>query len=64
MSLIITDAVLSANSSKVIVKVSTPSVNASAASGKLITVVPESLTTAVPVSEPLSRSDSEMPDKV
>ena len=64
MSLMITDTVLSVNSSSVIVKVSSPSVAASAARGILITVVPESLTIAVPESEPPSRSDSEMPDKV
>ena len=64
MSLMITDAVLSANSSRVIVRVSAPSVNVSAARGILITVVPDSPTSAVPVSEPLSRSDSEIPDKV
>ena len=50
--------------SKVTVRVSAPSVSESAARGKLIIVVPEALTVAVPVSELLTRSDAETPESV
>ena len=64
VSLMSNEAVVSDESSRVIVRVSVPSVSASAASGKLIIVVPEALTVAVPVSELLIRSDAETPERV
>ena len=45
-------------------RVSAPSVKKSAARGTLIIADPNSLTTTAPVSAPLSRSDSEIPDNV
>ena len=64
MSLTTNEAVVLDESSRAIVRVSSPSVSASAASGKLITVVPVALTVAVPVSELLTRSDAETPESV